>query len=56
MRLILKLEPEAEKVNLPVHYNHLVQRMIYYSRDKALTRWLCEKKKFLSQGFLDSTR
>ena len=46
MRLVLKLEPDAGRITLPVHYNHLVQGMIYQSLDEALARW------FHEQGFV----
>lgn len=45
MRLVLKLEPESGRITLPVHYNHLVQGMIYQSLDEALAQW------FHEQGF-----
>ena len=36
MRLTLTFEPLSGDLSLPVHYNHLVQRMIYKSLDKAI--------------------
>jgi len=40
MRIQLRFEPVTEKLALPIHYNHLVQGLIYRSLDKALARWL----------------
>lgn len=40
MRLVLKLEPKSGSITLPVHYNHLLQGMIYKSLDSALRSWL----------------
>ena len=43
MRICLKLESPAGSITMPVHYNHLVQAMIYRSLDEALARWLHEE-------------
>jgi len=46
MRIVIRLEPKEGKLFLPVHYNHLVQSMIYASLEVALARW------FHEEGFL----
>jgi len=38
MRIILTLHPKAKLV-LPVHYNHILQGMIYRHLDEALAEW-----------------
>ena len=43
MRVLLKFEPEGGVLKVPIHYNHLVQAMIYRSLDKALAAWLHEE-------------
>ncbi len=50
MRIKLTLEPEDGKLTLPIHYNHIVQSMIYSSLDEALAEWLHE------QGFVYKKR
>lgn len=45
MRLKLTLEPIGGRLVLPVHYNHLIQGMIYHHLDQALAR------RFHDQGF-----
>ena len=40
MRLVLTFEPVEGVLPLPIHYNHLVQGMIYRSLDRALRNWL----------------
>ena len=40
MRIVIRLEPVEGEISLPIHYNHLVQSMIYHSLDKALAEWL----------------
>jgi len=40
VRLTLTFEPRGGQIALPVHYNHLVQGMIYRSLDRALRQWL----------------
>lgn len=52
MRISLKLEAPEGSLTLPIHYNHLVQAMIYQSLDQALAQWLheegfqCGKRRF----------
>jgi len=52
MRIVLELEPEGGELALPVHYNHLVQGLIYRSLDEALAGWFhdrgycCGKRRF----------
>ena len=43
MRISLELEPANGILTLPIHYNHLVQAMIYRSLDEALAEWLHDK-------------
>jgi len=40
MRIVLELEPYGGALALPIHYNHLLQAMIYRSLDEALAEWL----------------
>jgi len=40
VRLSIELEPESGILTLPIHYNHLVQGMIYRSLDEALAEWI----------------
>ncbi|MCD6299726.1 MAG: CRISPR-associated endoribonuclease Cas6 [Dehalococcoidales bacterium] len=40
MRISLELEPANDVLTLPIHYNHLVQAMIYRNLDEALAEWL----------------
>ncbi|RLA82225.1 MAG: CRISPR-associated endoribonuclease Cas6 [Deltaproteobacteria bacterium] len=40
MRIALEFFPAGGSLRLPIHYNHLVQAMIYRSLDKALAEWL----------------
>ena len=48
----LRLESSSDNITLPVHYNHLIQAMIYQSLDDALAHWLheegfqCGKRRF----------
>jgi len=39
MRIALKLAPAGGSLELPIHYNHLIQAMIYRSLDGALAEW-----------------
>ena len=43
MRLSIRIEPPSGQLTLPVHYNHLVQAMLYRSLDEALAQWLHEE-------------
>ncbi len=43
MRIVIWIEPKEGKLILPIHYNHLVQSMIYASLEVALAHWLHEK-------------
>lgn len=43
MRISIRLESLDGELTLPVHYNHLVQGMIYQSLDQALAQWLHER-------------
>lgn len=40
MRLVLRFEPKKGVLILPIHYNHLIQGMIYRTLDKSLRLWL----------------
>ena len=50
MRISLTLEPLNGRLVLPIHYNHLIQGMIYSCLDSALSKWLHES------GFLFGKR
>ena len=50
MRIKLSLEPEKGHLVLPVHYNHLIQGLIYRNLDQALAR------RFHEEGFLYGKR
>ncbi|MCD6364006.1 MAG: CRISPR-associated endoribonuclease Cas6 [Synergistetes bacterium] len=39
MRIAIKFEPEGGQLVIPIHYNHIVQAMIYSSLDSALADW-----------------
>ena len=39
MRIAIRFEPEGGCLLLPIHYNHIVQAMIYSSLDSALADW-----------------
>lgn len=43
MRLRISLEAENGSLDVPVHYNHLIQGMIYAHLDNALSEWLHDK-------------
>ncbi len=45
MRICIRLSPEWGYLEVPVHYNHIVQGYIYRNLDKALA------KKYHSSGF-----
>jgi len=40
MRIVLELAPYGGALALPVHYNYLVQSLIYRNLDEALAEWL----------------
>ncbi|MBX6423912.1 CRISPR-associated endoribonuclease Cas6 [Thermosulfurimonas sp. F29] len=50
MRIKLSLEPKEKTLILPVHYNHLIQGMIYRNLDQALAQKVHE------EGFLYGKR
>ena len=43
MRLRVSLEADGGSLRAPVHYNHLLQGLIYNNLDRALSKWLHEK-------------
>ncbi len=43
MRITLKLRAESMGLKVPVHYNHIVQSMIYANVDRALANWIHEE-------------
>jgi CRISPR-associated endoribonuclease Cas6 len=43
MRVSIKFETDSGILNLPIHYNHLIQSMIYKNLDKALSEWLHDR-------------
>ncbi len=52
MRLKLTFIPSSNQLCLPVHYNYLVQGMIYSNLEKSLANWLHNKGfKYLKRNF-----
>ena len=43
MRIVLKFEPLPGTLEVPIHYNRLVQGFLYRSLDRALASWLHEQ-------------
>jgi len=43
VRLRVSLEADGGSLRAPVHYNHLLQGLIYNNLDRALSKWLHEK-------------
>ena len=43
MRLRISLETDEKSLRLPIHYNHLLQGLVYHNLDRALSEWLHEK-------------
>lgn len=43
MRVSIKFETNSGILQLPIHYNHLIQSIIYKNLDRALSEWLHDK-------------